>query len=133
LNDLLAKVRDSIKRHDSGVDSGGEFESLRIWIDRLRIQVLKHFSEEEQGGCLEEAVARLPRLAAAANEIQAERERLRKLLAELVESERAAESDHDQWRVFVDEFVVLAEQLLKHKSQECSVISEGFNINLTDS
>jgi iron-sulfur cluster repair protein YtfE (RIC family) len=96
----------------------------------LRLQMEQHFRKEEAGGVMEEAVARLPRLADQAAHIQEEHPRLLQLLDKTVQLAEVAGpklADWEQVRPAVTEFTTA---MLTHEAAENRVLQQGFNEDL---
>lgn len=96
----------------------------------LRDHLAEHFAKEEQGGFLEESVARMPRLGCAVAAIMKQHP---VLLAELDKVLVALSSSGDQadsWRQAGRDFEAFATHMLAHERSENAVLQEGYNEDL---
>lgn len=91
----------------------------------LRRELAHHFDDEEQGGCIEEAVSRVPALSAAAHNIESQHPELLKQLDHMFDC-----VGYLQPTSFKEEFDGFAKQLLAHEALENQLIERGFNVNL---
>lgn len=98
----------------------GPLRQLREWL-------AAHFAAEERGGYLEESIARLPRLSAAAREVMAEHPRLLGELDALLEMTAMRDIHGAGWRPAVRAFAAFTEHLLAHERNENGVVQQGFN------
>ncbi|PQO48001.1 hemerythrin domain-containing protein [Blastopirellula marina] len=102
-----------------------DWNRLRDRVHRLRDNLVHHFREEEEGCCLDEAVARRPTLAAEAREIESEHP---ELLAELdglinwLDEEPPLEITLQNARARLNAF---AENLRRHEWREDALIRRG--------
>jgi hypothetical protein len=105
--------------------------SLRFLRDHLH----EHFVQEERGGFLEEAVARVPRLSRAVRSIVGQHA---SLLAELdgviegLDSPPAADDATAQasWQRAGDAFAEFAAHMTAHERAENTVVQDGYNEDL---
>jgi iron-sulfur cluster repair protein YtfE (RIC family) len=107
-------------------------ESLHMLRDHLG----DHFMQEEQGGFLEEAMTRVPRLSSAVRSIVAQHPAL---LAELdrvidqltiVEKSGAGPAEAKSWSAAVHAFEAFAAHMAAHERSENAVVQEGYNEDL---
>lgn len=101
-------------------------------IGALRTRLADHFRQEEEGGLLEESVARMPRLGSAAADVLAEHPRL---LADLdAIRARFADADDapcaDAWRGVRSAFAGFVERMQAHERAENAVVQQGYNEDL---
>src|SRR5688500_4735137 len=71
LHGMIGKARAAI-RQMNGPDHDATLQHLAQTLEQVRSELRQHFIEEEQGGCMEEAVSRCPRLADDAKRIRVE-------------------------------------------------------------
>lgn len=100
-------------------------ESLVALRDHLR----SHFAREEQGGFLEESIARMPRLAAPTRRVMAEHPALLAELGGLIETLEAGDSATVRGRLAAgcEQFM---QHLLEHERSENAIVQEGYNEDL---
>ncbi len=88
----------------------------------LRAELSKHLRDETQGGCVDEALSRLPSLSADAKRIIRQNQALRQQLLrvmQLVEYGSRREAEHS--------FRDFAEALQQHERQEERLVAQGFS------
>jgi hypothetical protein len=94
-------------------------------LTKVRGELAQHFSEEESGGCLEEAVSRCPRLATEATRLQGEHAgllvQIDKLIAQALDSRHTLENRIAFEREF-DEVCLL---LHAHEAAENELLRQG--------
>ncbi|MCC9607452.1 hemerythrin domain-containing protein [Blastopirellula sp. JC732] len=106
-------------------DVQADWNKLRDRVHRLKDNIVHHFREEEEGSCLDEAVARRPTLAAEAREIEQEHP---ELLAELdgliswLDQEPAMEATLQNAKQRLNSF---ADNLRRHEWREDALIRRG--------
>jgi hypothetical protein len=93
----------------------------------LRDHLREHFVQEEQGGFLEESIARMPRLSVAAREVVAEHPRLLAELDTLVDKLPTQDVRDDSWDEAAHGFAAFTEHLLAHERNENAVVQQGYN------
>jgi len=98
----------------------------------LRTMLRDHFEEETTGGCMEEAISRLPRLAADMGVLEADHcsllEQLDGVIASVqheVFTGRASETIERRFNDF-------AEMLYDHEADENRLLEQGFNVGSED-
>jgi hypothetical protein len=129
LHTLLRLARSAVLQ-SGGPDRDATTDDILRLLQRIRDELMRHFAEEEAGGCLEEAVSRCPRLSAQAGRIQAEHP---ELLAEL-DAVIAHAADCDQTvqsrLAFERHFDSLCERLHAHEAAENDLLRQGFGANV---
>lgn len=96
----------------------------------LRDHLAAHFLQEERGGFLEESIARMPRLAAAAGRVVSEHPRLLAELDGLIERLAVADIPVSSWAAVGHDFAGFCDRLLAHERDENAVVQEGYNEDL---
>jgi len=92
-------------------------------LTELRRHLAGHFAREEDGGLLEESVARLPRLAAAATAVI---DQHRGLLAQLdAVVARLAQGGAPAWGEAARAFEAVTRAIQAHEREETAVFQEG--------
>ena len=105
---------DSWYRHDR--------PQIAARLGALRDEFLKHVDEEEQGGCVDEAVSRLPSLSGAARQVHQESEQLVRRLDSLLEVLETGTRE-SAWQAYRD----FAEHLRLHERHEELLVEKGLN------
>ena len=96
----------------------------------LRGHLAAHFLQEERGGFLEDSIARMPRLAAAAGRVVAEHPRLLAELDGLIERLAVPDIPASSWGRADRDFARFCARLLAHERNENAVVQEGYNEDL---
>lgn len=128
---LLAQHRDLHERIAATRSAfAAEPAKARAALTELREHVAAHFHQEEQGGFLEESIARLPRLSAAAAAAVREHPRLLAALDGLIERLAGPDIPQASWLRAGCDFEDFCRQLLAHERNENAVVQEGYNEDL---
>lgn len=104
----------------------GVVQSLRL----LRCHLRDHFSQEECGGFMEEAVTRIPRLSAAMRSILAQHPALLGELDGVVARLEATPESPDSWTIAARDYENFAAHMTAHERRENAVVQEGYNEDL---
>jgi hypothetical protein len=127
LHDLLLEARDAFA---ASSHAAGAVATAHRRLTGLRQHLARHFAQEEEGGFLEESLARMPRLAAAARNVLADHPTLLVELDGLLERLAARDIDSEAWRQAGRDFEVFASHLLAHERNENAVVQQGYNEDL---
>lgn len=128
LHAAIAAVRCLLEK-GSGSPNGCA-DDLVAALNSLRHHLADHFAKEEQGGFLEESVARVPRLSKAVAGVLAEHPRLLAEIDALIESVPTTAMPPEAWRSCGQGFDRFAGHLVTHERNENSVVQEGYNEDL---
>ena len=101
-------------------------ESMHTLRDHLR----DHFAQEEQGGFLEEAVTRVPRLSAAVRSILGQHPGLLADLDRVIEDLEASPVDSVAWVRANRDFESFSARMTAHERSENEVVQSGYNEDL---
>jgi len=93
---------------------------------RLKDQLARHFQDEDEGGCLEEAVARCPAVAEQAMWVTWEHPLLLDELDALIEQLASRNEATDAWR---EDFVRLTKKLTAHEEAEDRIVSRALGVS----
>jgi hypothetical protein len=85
-----------------------------------------HFTEEEEGGVLEEAMSRLPRLCPQVAALERQHKPLLTQLGQLVERSQGCGSSAKQWQSVARDFCRFAYALRAHEAAEDRIAEEAF-------
>jgi len=97
-----------------------------VGLSTVEQELLRHFTEEEEGGCMEEAVSRCPQLADAALRLEAEHEDILRRFGTLI---RQFESSTKVMRNTAEldaEFKDLCRQVHRHEAEEERILTHAF-------
>jgi hypothetical protein len=100
---------------------------LQLHLRELRERLKRHFAEEAAGGYLEEAVARMPKLATDADAVERQHPQLLRDLAALTESAAVVRSSSDAWNQIGIVVRRVAGDVLAHEMAENRIVQQGFN------
>ena len=138
LHALLRSTREAIK-HDSPPASASSrsagAQRIAAALTALRDHLAEHFQLEENGGFLEESLARLPRLASEAKQVLAEHPGLLEEADRLITQSSRGDIPANGWASLCHDVDQFATRLLDHERRENSVVQQGYNedLGLTDS
>lgn len=99
---------------------------VRHRLGRLRVLLERHFREEEQGGCLDEAAARVPRIGRAVEALYGEHAGLLALLDKVIGATKTDDEYDppcDEVRAALFDF---AQALRAHERAESEILRWGF-------
>lgn len=101
-------------------------------ITALRGHLADHFHQEESGGFIEEAVARMPRLGSAATEVLGQHGALLADLDRIVARfGNAGEAPcAEEWRGMHEAFDAFMRRMQAHERAENAVVQQGYNEDL---
>lgn len=133
LHGLLRSTREAIAApHESpsanAVAAG--CERIAQALTALREHLAEHFQQEEDGGFLEESLARLPRLASEAREVLAEHPGLLNEADRLIERTSRGDIPAQGWASLCHDVDRFATRLLDHERRENRVVQQGYNEDL---
>lgn len=100
---------------------------LHLHLREMRERMKRHFAEEAAGGYLEEAVARMPKLAVDADAVERQHPQLLRDLADLTESAAVIRSSSDAWNQIGIVVRRVAGDVLAHERAENRILQQGFN------
>ena len=104
--------------------------SLQTCLSSLRDHLNEHFTQEDRGGFLEEAVARMPRLGSAVAGLVAEHPALLAELDKIIASLPSSGKSSAAWQQAGHSFSAFADRMLAHERSENAVVQEGYNEDL---
>lgn len=90
----------------------------------LRDELVRHFEEEERGGCIDEAASRCPRLSREARSVERQHPQILQRLNHLIERVDDGDSGIDD--ELVEDFRQLARTLHAHEAAEHRILKEAF-------
>jgi hypothetical protein len=129
LNQLLLEIGHEVEKLGQAGQPENAAANLAKRFTDLRQQLQTHFTEEETGGCLEEAVARCPSLSEDGTLIVAEHPVLDRMLEQLlVQIRNRAVSGPDVQR----DYQAYAKKLHAHEAAENRLLQMAFGAEATD-
>jgi iron-sulfur cluster repair protein YtfE (RIC family) len=112
-------------------DTDGWLPRMTAGLTAIRAELAHHFRTEEQGGCLEEAVARCPQLSPDVEKIEREHDELLEHLDELIaRCQTTAAPTAAQARALEQEFRQIVHELKLHEVEENRIMQRGFSVCL---
>ena len=103
---------------------------LRAALADLRECIAGHFCQEECGGCLEEVVVRMPRLAHELTILEKQHGPLMEHLTRIIDEMPPGETTIAAWQHTATEFERFARDLLIHEADEEKILQQGLNEEL---
>jgi len=129
LHAMLRQARAAILQ-SGGPDRDATLIDVVGTLRHVRAELERHFAEEEEGGCLDEAVSRCPQLSSEAKRIEAEHPELLheidRLIAEALDGDQSVASRIALEHAFGD----LCQQLHAHEAAENALLQQGFGTNV---
>jgi hypothetical protein len=104
--------------------------AVLAYLHQLRQHLAEHFAQEEQGGFLEESVARMPRLSAAVRSILGQHPSLLAELDGVIRELDATPAAAASWNRADRAFEVFSAHMTAHERRENAVVQEGYNEDL---
>jgi hypothetical protein len=92
----------------------------------LRDYLQHHFAEEEEGGVLEEAMCRLPRLCPRAAALERQHGNLREQMARIIEQAERCGCSAERRQAVARDFSRFAYALRAHEAAENGIAEEAF-------
>jgi hypothetical protein len=104
---------------------------MRAGLVAIRVELARHFREEEDGGCLEEAVARNPQISAEVERIVAQHGDLLADLDGLIcRCQAAGPLSVQQMQTMEAEVRELVRAVRSHEARENRILERGFSVCL---
>lgn len=97
--------------------------------ESLKEELKRHFAEEEEGGCLDYAVSRVPSLAPEAAALESEHPQLLVELERVLEPLRGDKAGKVTLGDVQNAFNAFVLRLLKHEARENRIVQRGLNVN----
>lgn len=133
LHGLLRATREAITPPSGGAPAASRqngCERITQALCELRNHLAEHFQQEEEGGFLEESLARLPRLAAEAGHVLAEHPALLDEVDRLIKQSSGGDIPATGWATLCRDVDQFATRLLDHERRENRVVQQGYNEDL---
>ncbi|MEX1027748.1 MAG: hemerythrin domain-containing protein [Candidatus Paceibacterota bacterium] len=127
LREFLREIEQTWTKQDITRPSELESQVIRK-LEGVRAELAHHFTEEESGGCLDEAVARQPSLGHEADRLEREHPALLKQLGQLIAQLKAASQAIQSLDDAKEGFRRFSEQLEAHEFAENRILEESFGI-----
>jgi hypothetical protein len=115
---------------DKAAVSQGRVDATLVALHVLREHLRCHFEKEEEGGFLEESIARMPRLGPAVAAIMKQHPFLLAELDALIKLLSAGDSSPATWEQASRVYECFAAHMQAHERSENAVVQEGYNEDL---
>ena len=125
---LLLSVRTALAA--AGPPTPDRHVEVLASMHELRDHLCDHFSQEEQGGFLEESVTRMPRLSAAVQSILGQHPGLLAELDRVIGDLEASPVDPGAWTRADRGFAEFSARMTAHERSENAVVQAGYNEDL---
>lgn len=114
-------------------DHGHWLPAMLRALKALRAEVATHFQVEEEGGCLEEAVARCPSLSPQVAQVQNEHRGLLTALDALIQRcERIDQPTAHEAHSLRDDLYAVVQRLREHEVMENRILQQAFGVSVED-
>lgn len=90
----------------------------------------RHFTNEEAGGYMEEALALAPRFSSQAAQLLKQHGQLNQLLVQLAAAALRAKDSPESWPQLTQQVIELLKKLEAHEAAENRIMQEAFNVDL---
>ena len=125
--DKIHAMLDKYAKHD--ITQGEVAEATGV-VQSLYDQMRKHFEQEEEGGYLEEAITRVPTLAAQAAVLQQQHAELSQIAGQMLADAGSIGRPVDVWTRLKADYARFAKKLLGHEAAENKLLERAFNEDL---
>jgi plasmid maintenance system antidote protein VapI len=107
--------------------SVGRITEVTGLIVDLRDRLARHFEREENGGYLEEAIVRVPHIAAQAMALQRQHGEFLATANVMLEHARSTDAAPQVWAALKADYDLFAKRLNAHEAAEDALLSRAFN------
>lgn len=125
LNGMLRKMQHAIVESVQP-DDQPSFRAAQQILVQLREELSQHFSEEDGGGCLEEAVSSCPSLSADAKGVEAQHPEILADVDALIEKVAGWPATVQNQVALQHDFAALCDKLHAHEAAENRILARGF-------
>lgn len=132
LHELLRGIETGWPARGKRVLSESQTPPVIDGLEALREELARHFAQEEQGGCLEEAVCRCPSLTQEANQVEREHPLLLERLEGIIVRARSGLRTADVARETKQDFKKFARQLHAHEAAENRILASAFGTHVEE-
>ena len=115
---------------DKAAVSQDRVDATLVTLHALQEHLRCHFEQEEEGGFLEESIARMPRLGPAVAAIMKQHPSLLAELDALIKLLSAGDSSPATWEQASRGYECFAAHMQAHERTENAVVQEGYNEDL---
>jgi len=130
LQKLVRAIGHLFSHQPEGTSLGNFANEARHALAELRHHLAEHFTQEEDGGYLEEAVARVPRLGTCVAMLEKQHPELLAEIDRVIACAAVQPATAEQRQQIGADFARFARNLLRHEDIENRMLQEGFNDDL---
>lgn len=127
LHAAVERIRRLLASGLSGAEGGPTAVDAVHAVGNLRDQLQRHFEQEEAGGYLEEAVARLPQIAPQAKTLQRQHREFLDLANAMLAAAESEDSATSMLPKLKTDFDLFAKRLEAHEAAENILLERAFN------
>lgn len=128
---LRRAILDRRRAFNAPADQGLTSDLVAVVSPKLmayRDSMREHFAMEEEGGYMDEAVARLPSLSHNADKLMAEHKPLMAAIERIIARLQGNSLSATEWNECCDDFKKFSEQVAVHEANENWLLHHGFNL-----
>ena len=129
LHALFASARCALSKSGEAESAASSALAAEL-LTGLRQELQHHFSEEEAGGCLDEAVSLCPRLAGEEKRIEGEHPLILAQVDRLLAQLQSLRATPATWCTLQRELERLFESIQRHEAAENRLLHEAFGITV---
>lgn len=127
LHTAVERLRKFVADRSSSKATKTQLAELRRCIEKLCDHLVRHVAEETAGGCLEEASARNPKIAAEAETLQRQYRDFLKTAEKLRTIAEHPSLTADVWNTLRSDCDQFAERLRENEAGESALLQNAFN------
>ncbi len=126
LDQAVTQVKESMSPGDAPAIPLSSTNQVLGLLEELRLQLIHHFHDEEQEGCLDEAACRCPSVSDEAKRVRHEHVELLSELDEIILTMKLESKLHESLTNITSRFQDFAHTLRQHEAAETRVIESVF-------
>jgi iron-sulfur cluster repair protein YtfE (RIC family) len=116
--------------HSAGADRDATPADVIRVLTQIRGELAHHFREEEEGGCMDEAISRCPRLSGDVRRIESEHPELLARLDALIVAAADIEKSVRQRVEFEGDLDNFCQEICSHEAAENEILRQAFGCNV---
>ena len=126
LHEMVEHIR-ALAHSSAAGSTQAALQSLTDQFIRLRSFLERHFTQEEEGGWLEEAVSRIPQLSPQLRELEAEHQQIIVGLSDVVTKLQTASMEDRLQADLESRIKLILDQIVGHEEREEEILKRGYN------
>ena len=132
LHEVLTQTEHALAEAARRQDLAQDGQEIAKQLSDLRDELSRHYAEEDEGGCMEEAQVRCPSIAAEVKRVQAEHPALRLAMDLLVAKAAKLAKTPSDWAELRRDFEEISTKLRYHEAAENRILLYGFGAEAMD-